>query len=537
MGATGGPSHAGVNCCVYKQQQKPGSVGRSALQAGKGQPGRTQHPPGAETGEGPQPRRQDRMKLISGDPYRQVSASQRPLQQQRRRVERQGPQRDRQSSGGEPGRRSLPLLPVSQQAKRNASSRQATQTPHSSPSPPLRRQPPTASSSSAQASPMDEKCLLAAQGVCGLVVEYLVAIEVTRVRFPANASAALRVYFLLCVDQLSLSDFSYVPSLTAGMMSLFLTSNFCVDSSRSPGDFSQANSAFGKDSRDTVSLCGLVVEYLVAIEARWQRVCGLVVEYLVAIEVTRVRFPADAVFMLKFTVCCVFKYCLSGRAVQLDLFHLGNTAGRYAAGNASAVSLRGVDTRVGGALGWHHQHRRRRRHTRSGKDGPTSLGLAFSGGDKRGCVSSPSPASDEDGRQSLHGLPPPLFCRCQSLPAACAVFPRQKSAVSDPAPFKGSSSSSACRRTPIPASPPRGCASRGVAKEAAAEGKKGFYPARPEQRSLNVYLQAMADTKRGHAVNCEFYGKPQLLRRFALQAALALRPPPPPVSGRRGSSA
>ena len=92
------------------------------------------------------------------------------------------------------------------------------------------------------------------QSISGLVVEYIVAIDVTRVRFPADA-------------------YVHVSWLSERIKARA----FCLRGQRQCAVFDDAGSA-------------LVIHRLRCISS----ISGLVVEYIVAIDVTRVRFPADA---------------------------------------------------------------------------------------------------------------------------------------------------------------------------------------------------------------------------------------------------
>ena len=48
-------------------------------------------------------------------------------------------------------------------------------------------------------------------------------------------------------------------------------------------------------------------------------ISGLVVEYIVAIDVTRVRFPADALFECRILVCAKFPLVISKHRIGSDL--------------------------------------------------------------------------------------------------------------------------------------------------------------------------------------------------------------------------
>ena len=105
----------------------------------------------------------------------------------------------------------------------------------------------------------------------GLVVEYIVAIDVARVRFPADASRGGSVRPSASVE---VYQACRIPMSRGSIRSQSVSeAHLCAHRAcRWPGSMYRRARCFG-----AVTCIG-----------------GLVVEYIVAIGVTRVRFPADA---------------------------------------------------------------------------------------------------------------------------------------------------------------------------------------------------------------------------------------------------
>ena len=67
-----------------------------------------------------------------------------------------------------------------------------------------------------------------------------------------------------------------------------------------------------------------MMPFMLALETENNSISGLVVEYIVAIDVTRVRFPADALFTCVyncFIVVLVIAWCMYGY-FKSDILHI-----------------------------------------------------------------------------------------------------------------------------------------------------------------------------------------------------------------------
>ncbi|KAL8272548.1 hypothetical protein Esti_003547 [Eimeria stiedai] len=193
-------------------------------------------------------------------------------------------------------------------------------------------------------------------------------------------------------------------------------------------------------------------------------VCGQVVEYLVAVEVAWVRFPAHIKLVLSFVV-----------SWQAEV------------GGFTPEVCFDAMPRLEGAKARQEQQKPR--------DVPSVHREKL-----ESCSSSSSskPVHALLRRLTqlryLQGLPPPLFCSCLPLPptSSPALAP-QRGLASASLSTKGGGFPPPAPRTPVPKPPPRGVPQLG-------DGGRGPYSAAHAHRTLNAFLQAVADTHSGHAV-------------------------------------